>query len=141
MNLLLVGDNCEWRQVEKLIEKGCISDIFIDTIDVNGDKDQLSLVVAVAAALETAPRGRSTTAWLLTRRCKESPLQPSSVHLVAHADSVLFVRAVRDSTHGEDGGPIVGSSVRLLKSREGGDACPPICEMAITAKGIRVVTH
>jgi len=119
----------EWKDIERMIAAGFVSDIALDTIarvapgDGNSEKDQAAHFATIAAAIEKAPADYQPTVWALahTRKGNADALDDvsGSTQRVGQADTVLMVTAERS-----DSGQVVASTMRLLKPREEPEAFP-----------------
>lgn len=134
-------NSAEWRDVRRMIARGEVSDIAIDTIarvapsDANDEAEQTAVFEQIAAALEKAPKGQSPIAWILahTRKSGADALEDvsGSVQRVGQADSVIIVAPARDSS-----GKVTHSTIRLLKAREDPDEHPEAMNLEIAGEGV-----
>jgi AAA domain len=121
----------EWRDIEKLITEGRVTDIAIDTIarvapaDANDEREQVAVFEQVAKAIERAPSEAlkpTVVALAHTRKGGDRSSLESisgSTQRTGQADTVLGVEGKRNST-----GRIVSSKVTFMKLREEPDDYP-----------------
>jgi len=126
-----------WRDVERLIARGAVSDLAIDTLarfndgDANAEKAQVETFEALAKAIERAPSPETQpTVWVVahTRKGAAASLDDvsGSSQRVAQADTVLMVNAERDGNN-----RVIASTVSLLKAREEPEDWPEPHTLAI----------
>jgi hypothetical protein len=134
---VLLGSD-EWRDIERMIAAGIVSDVAIDSLarvgtgDANAEKDQVANFQIIADALEKAPAGAQPAVWVIahSRKGVAETLDDvgGSMQRVAQADSVILVNGQRDAN-----GKIVASSIKLSKAREEPVDYPEVVTLEIKA--------
>lgn len=125
-----------WREVERMIEAGIVSDVAIDTIarvgvgDANNEQEQAENFDIIAAAIERGPLGAQPNGWVVvhTRKGDGGSLDDvsGSMQRVGQADSVIMVRGEKDAD-----GKITHSTIKFLKAREEPDDYPELATLTI----------
>jgi hypothetical protein len=133
-----------WKDVEKLIERGRVSDLAIDTLarvapgDANSEAEQAQIFDSVARAIELAPIGAQPVAWLVAHTRKDSAADlddvSGSTQRVGQADSVIMVRPERDKVTKQ----VTASTIVLLKAREDPETYPDAATLTIAGSALSV---
>jgi hypothetical protein len=133
----------EWEDVERLIARGLVSDIALDTIarvapaDANSEAEQVAIFDRVAQAIERAPSEETKpVVWTVahTRKGDGDDLDDvgGSVQRTGQGDSVLIAKAERRD------GRVISTRVIFPKLREDPDDPPPPVEFTVTKDAIVV---
>ncbi len=127
-----------WEEVERMIAAGIVSDVFVDSLarfgrpdSKSNDEDEQALIFsAVANAIESSPAPQPTF-WIIAHGRKGSTGTSEDVsgsqQRGAQVDSLLFVRADRDSKTGQ----VISSKVTFPKLREEPDEWPGVREFSV----------
>lgn len=131
----------EWRDIEKLVSCGLVSDIAIDTIarvapaNADDEKEQVAIFEAVARTIESAPDAdHKPTVWAAahTRKQKTGGLADvsGSAQRTGQADTVLLLEGEKVD------GRTVSTKVVFQKLREDPDEYPLPVSFAITRDAV-----
>jgi hypothetical protein len=116
-----------WREIERMIAAGVVSDIVIDTLarvapaDANDEREQAESFAVIASAIELAPTGDKPIAWVAAHTRKADGQKSladvsGSAQRTGQADTVVILDATR-----ADGGKVLHSRVIFAKLREDPD--------------------
>jgi hypothetical protein len=131
-----------WKDVEKLVAAGLVSDIALDTIarvapgDQNDEREQVAIFDVVARTIDAAPSDEAKpVCWAVAHTRKNGGGEladvSGSTQRVGQADTVLLVQGEKQ------GGRTVSSTVTFAKLREEPDNYPQPATFAIA--GGRIV--
>lgn len=127
----------KWDEVTKLVERGLVSDIFVDSLarlastDANSEQEQVAVFIEVGAAIECAPDDvTKPTVWINAHGRKgqggDVDDVSGSAQRAAQADTILFVKATKD-----DDDKVISSRVSAVKLREEPEEWPKAVEFSI----------
>ena len=127
----------EWRDVERMIAAGIVSDIAIDTIarvapaDGNAEREQVAIFELVAKAIDLCPDAHKPVCWAVTHNRKNGTTGgvgdvSGSAQRTGQADSVLLLAPDKS------GGRVASSTVTFAKLREDPDLYPTPVTFAVT---------
>jgi hypothetical protein len=135
--------SAEWRDVERLVGEGLVSDIALDTLarvapgDANDEREQIAIFDRVAQAIDRAPSAETKpVVWCAAhlRKGDGGDLDDvsGSAQRTGQADTVLFVNAERRD------GQVTSSKVTFQKLREEPVVYPGPVEFTVTGESVAI---